>query len=329
MRGIKPEEIPVLVARDVEMVKREAKIVINISSLNIQENSRPGLGIIAVIGPGEFQGRHFEETVLCEIGLGQSRPYHEARKPEEKTFIQYRRKWFSLSEEQYLIIAPQIFRLLQELTDKRVNNWKCGPKSENPFRIRVPRNFWYRHGKTLFQNSSWKPALRGARFAVSLADKWLFNDIFWAELNINFCLKRHLIGFARFIDLYLSVYKKNLRKNDLSRRFLKLKKVQEINTIIHSSSLSKSPYLLIELLGHLPGRENNRLWPYISSQLIPWDGRETRERIIASRVLPDPELRLGKIQLRIETGLDGRNKYQRMPKKRDHIVFEVYPKLDS
>lgn len=327
MRGIKPEMIPELVQRDVDLVEREAKIVIDITSLSIRQNPRPGLGIIAVVGPGKFLGMDFKKALLCEIGLGKSRPYHEAKRPGGEKFIQKRRRWFSLTEEQYLIIAPEIFKLLQGLADNRIDNWKCGPNSDNPFRIRVPRSFWSRHEKTLFQTLSWKPLPRGARFAVSLSDEFdefLLKDIFWAELNLNSGLQGHLKGLARFIDLYLSVYKDKIGKNGFSRRFPKLKRVQQIREMIYSSSLSGSPYLLIEMLNYLPQKESNCLWPYITTHLIPFGGEETKERKLSTQAITGPESRLKGIQLRIKTGLDGRNLYQKTPKERDHVVFEIF-----
>jgi len=327
-KGVHPAMVPILVQRDVDLAKKEAKVVINLSILDLAYNPKPGLGVIAIIGPGEFFGRKYREALLCEIGLGQSRPYHNAKKPkayckvDESRWMEKRRKWFSLSEEEYLAIAPLIFKIFQELTDKKVATWKHGFYSDDPFLLPTPRNYFSRRQKKLYQSISMMPQRKGIRFAVSKKDEFFVRDIYWAALNSS-DLKIHLNGLARFIDLYLSPYKKPLR-----RSFSKLKRVIRIKRTCLSLLSMRGAYLLSEILRCLPKRQRNPLWPHLTD-LLGDDGNPTKERRLADSVLPDPKSRVGYIELKITTGLFGKYGRQGDIFIRDHIVFEVLPSYSS
>jgi len=319
MRGISPGEIPLLVARDVETVKREAKIIIRISRTrmeNVWRNPDGRLGVIAIIGPGEFQGKTYDKAILCEVGIGVSRPYHEAGKPlnslrnGETAKIQRRWKWFSLTEEQYLAVSPILFLVFQKLTNEKVATWKKGFFSDDPFLIPTARNYFSRHQKKVFSVNSRKPQPSGTRFAVSLNNLLLARDIFWAEFNNSFTVYR-LKGLARFLDLYLSWLNGN------KYPIMKVSKVRERNIWKSLGPLSsKSPHLVPELLAYLPKRR--LAFSYISD--LVGNSGETFERKLANSALPNPEARLNGISIRITTGISS---------KRDHIVFEVAPRADS
>ncbi len=329
MKGLSPQRIPILVENDVNVVKKNAKVVINISKLGLSYNQDGGLGIIAIIGPGEFYGRRYEETVLCEIGLGRSRPYHSARK--SKRWIEKRRKWFSLTEEQYLVVAPIVFDILQKFADeyekRREMRRKEIGRENQPYLIPVVNNRYFNYCKfrgvqkrknLILKQFIFMPAIERARFAICVKDELFLRDIYFAELNQNDELRWRLKGFIRFVDKSLSRYKKGF-----SRSFDKLGGVKDIERCILRSSLSRSPYLMVEALKYLNKGAKNPLYPYYVECLIPWDGEPTRERQLADSALPKVVLRLGGIKLRVTTGLNGENKYKIA--SRDHIVFEVSP----
>lgn len=162
MNGIRPENIPILIARDVLNVKKYAAIVLEIEEgvMRFSRNENPRLNVIAVVGPGKFLDKEYKEAVLLEIGIGKSRPYHiPAFKKEKGPWISKRKKWFSLTEHQYRVIAPKIFSILGLLTNERVGNWKCGPN--NPFCVPAHRFYWSRKHKTLFNRLSKKPIAKG------------------------------------------------------------------------------------------------------------------------------------------------------------------------
>ncbi len=318
MRGISPGEIPSFVARDVEMVKKEAKVIIHVSQTRVKNawnNPNGRLGVIAIIGPGEFQGKTYGEVVLCEVGIGKSRPYHESGKPSgsfgngETRKISSRKKWFSLAQEQYLAVSPILFLVFQKLTNEKVKSWKHGFFSDDPFLIPTARNYFSRHQKKVFSVNSHKPQPSGTRFAVSLNDLLLARDIFWAEFNNSFTVYR-LKGLARFLDLYLSWL------NGGKGPIMKVSKKREENIWKSLGPLSsKSPHLVPELLAYLPKRR--LAFSYISDLIR--NSSETFERKLANSALLNPEARLNGISIRITTGLG----------KRDHIVFEVAPKYSD
>lgn len=326
MKGLRPDLIPVLIGNDARRVKKEAAIVFLIdrnggNKVKILKNPESRLNIIAIVGPSQAFGRKFEEAVLCEIGIGASRPYHEARKPNgtrkerEPINIPARRKWFSLSQEQYLAVAPVLFRCLQELTNHKVSRWKTGHHNNNPFFIRSPRNYFSIRNKKLIRKETFRNFPIGTRYAVSIADKCLLSDIFWADLKSREWQLRKL---AKFVDKRLSPYRNGGYKKRKS--FSKLEGVKDIQRSF-STNKYLSKYLLVEMMNkYLPRGVNNAFWRELCD-LVEWDGEElSEEHKLAASAHPDPELRLGGIQFRITTGLD---------RKKDHIVLEVFPSRNT
>jgi hypothetical protein len=326
MKQTGPEMIARLVSQDVQRVKNQAAIVFEIEEgkIRFSRNENPLLDIIAVIGPGWYSETKFNEAILLEIGIGKSRPYHLARRPGnlrkngESSYLPPRRKWFSLSQEQYCQIAPIIFKTLKELSLEQIQGRECN--SSNPFYAPTSRLYWSRHQKSLFENENKIPCRPHTRFAVSLQDQFLISDVYCAEINLNRPLRNQLAGLANFIDLYLAPY-----KNGFKRSFLTLKRVKNVQKRINHAWFCRPSHLRLHLLNFLSKKDKNPLWPYLTSHLIPWDGQPTAEIRLIERVLDNPQSRLGDIQLKVTTGLDGANDYRLDPIKRDHIVFAVYP----
>jgi len=302
----------------VELAKKEAKVLITVSedkAIGAWGNPDGRLGVIAIIGPGEFQGKMYGEAVLCEVGIGESRPYHAAKKPlsamkgGEARSIAARRKWFSLTVSQYLAIAPILFLVFQKLTNEKVKNWEHGFFSDDPFLIPTAYNRFSRHQKKFFSVSNYRPQACGTRFSVSLEDGFLVEDVYWGELN-NYSTLHRLRGLARFLDVFTSW------NNGHKRKTLRISKGKEERIWKSLGPLSsKSPHLVPELLRYLP--KHKLAFSYISN--LVGGAHETAERKLASLALANPETRLNGISIRITTGIS----------KRDHIVFEVAPRDDS
>jgi len=304
------------IARDVALVKSKAMAVIQVSDegeIKVNWNKNPVLGVIAIIGSGKTGDCYFSEAILDEIGIGQSRPFHQSRIPffcqkqGKSANIAKRYSGFCLSFEQYLKVAPVIFGLLQQITDLQVSRRECN--MANPYCIYGSRGHYSRKGKKFLIFGKYIELLSGCRFAVSLSSQFL-PDIFSAELNFNSRLREFLRGMANFIDLRLSLLKKSWRGY---REFSRLKAVQQVVNLIQRKNLPF--YLLAEILSLLPGGDKNKFFSHLAF-LFCWDGEVTNERKISLLSSPFLQERINGLQLRIITGL-GTN--------RDHIVFEVFP----
>lgn len=315
-----------LAAKDVEIVKKWGRVILEISpdetKIEISENPNPRLNILVVIGPSEGFGRKWDKVLLLEIGISRTRPYHEARglnRKNEESSIPERRKWFSLSPYQYQLVGPIVFKIIERLAFERVRNWKRGPFSKYPFKLRTPHRYWSRRQKKLFEsdgsNRLYREQPKGARFTASLKDEFLIRDICWAELNLNLRLKRHIKGLVNFIDLRLNWYKHSYR---YKRPFLQLKGAKEVQSILQKSSLSR--HLIFEAICRLRDEKRNQFSPYLFD-MVGWRGRGIEEKKLSllAESLPDshPRQRLEGIQLMITTDLG---------EKKDYIVFEVFPR---
>lgn len=313
MRGLKPEMIQVLIKRDIELVKKEAVFLLefNGDKIDVKISPENRLNILAVIGPAQ---RHAiidknickcfpSEAVLLEVGLRRGRPYHECmntkRKMGEFTCFPYRRKWFQMSESQFLKTAPIIFELLQKYTNEITFNWKDSYISGS-------RHWWSHHQKKLFCNTIYRLAKKGIRFSVHKRDDFILEFIYWAELNLNSALKNHLTGLAKFIDKRLKLY----RENGYKKRFIDLGGAKQIKKIIDGKFLQ--PYLLEEMIDkYLPNGDRNSLINEIR-ELVDWNWSGALERKLAQRaVIPS---NIDGISLRVIRGLETKN---------DYIVFEL------
>lgn len=308
MRGISKSRILSFIEQDVRTVKEEALGVFRIDSdsqkIEFIENKNPRLGVLAILGSGEGFGRKFEEVLLVEIGVSRTRPYHEARglaRKEHESNVPQRRKWFDLTQDQYKRVAPFVFKQIQLLTDKRVGLWKCGV--DNPFCVKTSRHYWMRSKKKLFISEAYKPQVQGARFSISLKDKFFLKQVYQAELSMFW--KKRLEGLAKFIDLRLSSY----RSNGYRRNFLTLQGVRQILDILEYKKLPA--YALEEMVNtYLPEGRKNRLFNEIVS-LVGWNGDKSEERRLAEEAIAMAPLP----KLKVTSGINGS----------DFIVFEVFP----
>lgn len=321
MRGINPEKIPDFIRGDVELVKKEARFVLVISldekTITVSENDNPRLDVFAVIGPSQGFGRNWDEVLLAEIGIARTRPYREARglcRESGQTNLHKRRKWFFLSERQYQIISPIIFRIMEVRAEKVVSGWKSG-SSENRFIIRTYRSSWSNRKKKLSFTKYKYACPTGIRFHASLQDEFFVRDVFWAELNLNQSIEKAIGGLARFISKRLNWYGGARYKG--KKPVVKLIGYQQVKERIEEHYFTREiPHLMIELIKKL--KEDSRLkffFPYLAD-IFQWYGEETEENRLASLA---PQIhylaeRLGKIQILVTTDLS---------KKRRFITFEV------
>ncbi len=195
---------------DVTITKANTAVVIKIApdeqNFSVIENEKGRIKVIAVIGPANLtmdeQKIHFEEALLCEIGMIRARPYRLTEGKKSERFINKtlhsRSKRFSLTENQYRFIAPTLFNLMVEKAQKKCSKWL-----KKGWKINSFETFWQKSKKRFVTKKKNKWWSRGARFSVSKKDILIISDIYWAELNLNSVLKRSLKGLSNFTAFIL------------------------------------------------------------------------------------------------------------------------------
>lgn len=299
---------------DVARIRQCARVVLEINGngFHIFRNEDPKINAIAVIGSNSQT--YGQGVVLEEIGLWRTRPFSEGKLARSKLngdgvrYISPRIDVFHLMPEQYELVAPEIFKILQEIVDLQTSQWKCG--SHNPFCVWSSHNRYSQKGKKLYKGERIREWPRGLRFSVRSASAFFLSDLYWAELNLNNGLAFHLEGLAKFIDLILSKYKRSWKGKV---KFRNLKGVRDVREILYEKNLPR--YLLSEMMSYLPGGNGNEFWWHLSD-LLGLHGYECVEKNVSSNALSDPQKRLGKIQLRIVTGIAEAKK---------NVVFEIFP----
>ncbi len=307
MRGIKPSDYPHLADRDVELVRAEAAhlFIQDGDGFSYLKHRNPGLGIIAVIGKpiaepllAELASCRFDSAVLLEIGIGKSRPYHDARRPKDcadgnSVWLPKRRKWFALAPEQYRAIAPEIFKLMQELTDRKIAARKCHPG--NPFLISYLQRHYCQNTKRYSERTNTGNFPQGTRYCADLRDGSLLDDLYFATLFGNAQVARHMTGAANYICRCLNRYKKN---GYGTTKFAGLKRVDYIRKTLDSAILAPD-WLKQEVLFSLPDgrgyRMQENLLEYfgVSCETYP----EKKQALQALR--SGAKMRLENIQLRV------------------------------
>jgi hypothetical protein len=285
-------------AEDVTFVLKEARFVIrfntNSSSWDFLENDSGRLNVIAAIGPGiglpstPVAGQQFEECLLLEVGIGRTRPYHAGRNfdgPERRRlWVKKRRKWFTLTDEQYQNVAPFVFTTIQYLTNKRVKGW------ESPtFWLKGRRTYYSRANKRTFVSETYREQERGARFSVSPLDEQLTADIYAAQLR-NPAVLRQIRGLRNYVELWLDRHRTGYVK-----KFDTLKASSEIYTAVRQSLLPV--YLRQHALKQLRKPFKVMFTPVLSEYL----GLDLRSDIpqvnMAKTALPNPHNRVNGTRL--------------------------------
>jgi hypothetical protein len=318
--GISPKEIPKIIAGDVDVVEESASIVVGISSGNsgieIRENPNSRLNVIAIVGPAQGFGRNWDKVLLAEIGISRNRPYMPSEgldRGRGKAHLHRRRKWFSLSEDQYRMVAPIIFKLMNYRMANITSSWKFGSHA-NGYLLPARNHWWSRSRKRTIVKNFMLSAPRGIRFNVSLRDEFFVRDIFWAELNQNQRIKKQIEGLARWISLRLAYYNGDNYKG--VRPVTGLVGYQEVLERIGSFYFGRFPHLRAELAKRL--REDHRMQFFFVhlADILDWRGKETEERRLASLAcsIPNPKERVDKIQILVTSDLS---------RGKNFITFEV------
>ena len=329
MRPMTHQDTRALARNDAKRVKKQAAYVITVTKdgVHVRRNKNPILRVIAVIGSGAITdasfktrdgyylpqsmlGAEFSESLLAEVGIADARPYARARNNHGSA---RRRKWFFLDERQYALAAPVVFKLIQEIADRKISLRKNGYQYELPiFRY----NLRFKQGM-LPQREGKKHFVRGCRFSVYREDQFV-HDLYWAALRANH-LKRHLRGLAKYVHRFLNAMYSRGYRTSIS----KLKGFQEIKLQLQSkierkprASLAK--YHLVEFLKFLPKKTFYTEITEIVSEITGWGGVDFEEQRLAHSGAPNKEARIGFMQLEITSDV------QELKKGNNLTVFEVF-----
>lgn len=287
--------------KDARRVREVAHYVLDMTpqGIVVRENEKPILNVLAIIGPGEVRGEHVPSAVLLEIGVSFAVPYkrvmgprtaleRRALPPHLRHGIElYRPRICRIDPETYAAISPKIFSVLQDITDRRVATWKTW----NGFLCRKSIRTWYNRRKGFVPPQGRCGTPRPARFRV-MQDEFIARDVYWLTFS-NPRVKQYLTKFARAFDKVTNCYGKSasLRARHVENF------TEEIRARLSADKSYFEPYLFAELENYLPcwnGRENpNRhALRHVVSRAIGWNGKKTKEKLIAESAIPDPETRL-------------------------------------
>ncbi len=286
-------------------------------NFSVLKNKNPKLSVISILGPGILnkQGRQkaFPKALLTEIGVSATRPYHRSKGiswQSGQPKIPQRKNWFQLTKEQYLLIAPILFKLIQILAEKRVAGWK-----NKKFWLETNNNF-YKIGK-LESSINFKEWTKGARFSFNKKDELLLSDLYWAE-NQNPQVILWIEKLPKFISKRLSVYQYPKYKG--KKPFSKLKGAQDILERTYLKKLL--PHLQYKVIENISHGKNNPFYHDLQTLLNLTNYKQIEEKLIQkAEKLNNPEQRTQEIVLKIISGFENH--------KRDYIVFEVFPEIDD
>ncbi len=285
------------------------------ATLTFEERGQPHVvwyhpaisGTIAIIGPADIDGKHYTHALLCEIGLGRTRPYQPCRPSWlNGELVSARRPMGVLTDTQYKRVGELVFSMVQEIVDTKVKQWKSAHRF-----LPITQTYFSRKQRCFLSRVAFKPFIRGIRFSFPLISQF-GSDVCHAELFGNHTLQESLKGLARFIDLMLTHHYIRRHSWKGRRPFTKLKWVQMCDAQVEARRLPRRH--IERLLEACPGGKRNRFYPYLAF-LWNVNGKRTLEWRLASRVLPGCRERTRGIQLSIV----------RVVKKRGYLVAEIFP----
>jgi hypothetical protein len=323
------------VRRDAEFVKNEARVVVSIDgdfNVSVKRNDQGKLSVIGIIGSGiSHNGYYLQESLLDEIGISCSRPFHKGKVPEsfqapgEPKSISSRYRGFSLSQKQYFAVAPAVFKIIQQLVDERVAKWRSGTPAD-PYFTKGARQGYSRSKERMTSYSTRKGFVAvesGARFSVEL-NSLFAPDIFWAGYE-------PVRKFARLINMRLEHRLERKRRSRrkstsrLSRRkkpvilrrkrknIDELRRFEEVRTLINKNVLPE--WLLPAVVLCLPEGRGNKVATLLERVLPSWQSKTTLAWEISSKSFSGRKIRLGDIKLWLKS----------FETEKNYAVFEVLP----
>lgn len=321
------------VVRDVKLVKENAVRIFKIhkdGSIDIIDNENFRLEVVAVIGPYKDEKWDLEEALLLEVGLNRTRPYNECnippslRKEGEPRNFTIRYHGLHLTPEQYQLVAPHIFEYLESRAAAQVSSRKDGWQ---PYKVKalgkhnssdhLHKPFLGRRGKLVTAKLKYEvPPL--VRFSARMTDRLFVSDIYWAELFGNQKVQDQLKGLGNEIQTLLDTALKKTQTTPKDWRKNKLFNLAMIKfdrfTISYGDSLGRDRSYLQKILLRDHVGERHYFFDEIATRLAwVWD-EPIKEEQSALQALPDPELRLNGIQIKVWRII------------KNQLTFDVFPR---
>ena len=292
---------------DVRTVRQYAMAVILIKkdSIEIRYKARPKLSVIAIVGPGTYEGVAYKESLLMEVGVRRGKPYREtkaARRPWGRRrgqkvrrlpkmvqkSIPERKKLCVMDEAAYRRVAPALFNAIQEMTEK-IDDKRGSGSSRNPYWKKQVRVLYFKRNKKPIEVMRTLPYVTPVSFTADESDTWFLRDVLWAERHLSDDVVRAR-GFLRFLDKLLSKYraKRPKRENFWSLTLAAFAKIRIL--------FSKIPrHIQIDALRKFLAEKRNSPEWYTEElkREFCWDGeRIPREISEAEAALSDPQGRI-------------------------------------
>ncbi len=331
------------VIRDVGLVKENAVrifLIKNDGSVEIIDNENCRLDVVAVVGPYKDGKWDLEEAVLLEIGLNRTRPYNEVhiptdlRKIGEPQNFTIRFHGLHLTPKQYLLVAPYIFEYLESRAAAQISTRKDGWE---PYKVKalgkhnssdqLLKAFLGRRGRLVTGKLKYEvPPL--VRFSARMTDKLFISDIYWAELFGNQKVQDQLKGLGREIQTLLNTALRKTRstpKDWRTNKFFNLAMIKfDRFSMSYGDSLGRDRSYLQKILLRDHVGERHYFFDEIASRL-GWVWNEPiSEEQLALESLPNPEARLGGVQLKVWRIIKNQltfDLYPRKPEDEDEIPF--------
>lgn len=281
-------------------------VVASDTEFSVERHRQADCGTIAIIGPCSNGALH-EEALLCEIGLGKSRPYREGWHIVDGVRRCIPPRYSApFPIPRYELIGRELFLLMQTLVDERVSQWKT-----MGFYLPHSKNHLSRHQKAYLRSVQYKPVIRGVRFSVPIESQ-IAQDLAWAELFANSALTESLSGFARYIDLTLTHHYVH-RKQWKGRTFFRdLTHVQECVDQIKKRRLKVRH--LERLFELYPGGKTSPFLPHLK-YLFGINGEYSPERMLANAATAGVQERVKGLTVEIT----------RVEPRHGYLVVEIFP----
>jgi len=203
------EKIKCRLDGDISLIKSHARFIIYVDDEGfplrmLEREEGYKLDVLAIIGSAEVEDMYFPEVILLEIGMGKTKPYHDAKVPKnlhkegETTWIHKRQKMASLSQKQLSNLWPYLENILVGKAIKQMSGWKSHTRVLPNSLVRISHGNRGIHIKDTFREVK-----SGVRFSVSFADMEMIKVVLSSHLiYMKETMRKLSYSLNRFLQRY-------------------------------------------------------------------------------------------------------------------------------